>query len=655
MRTTFGLALLLILTAGCDGDSSVDAGAVTDAGSEPPPDPLRADCEALNPEYCALPFPSDYWLADDPTTRTGHRLAVGQTTLPAANVRRKLPIEPGPINERDGWSVNASILAFLPGATATGLPSPVTIARSLEDDSPTVLLDAATGERVPHFSEIDESVLDPQTDRTFIIRPVVPLAHSTRYIVAVRSVVDASGGLVPPPAPFAALRDGGDSGVDTIEARRDHFEEIFTTLEGHGVARDDLQLAWDFTTGSLENDTAWLVTARDRALAAVGPGGPDFRIDTIEELTMEEDANIARRVHGTMTVPLFLDQPEAGAVLNLDGDGLPAQNGTAEYPFLVNVPRSATPDTPVQPLQFGHGLLGSRIQANAGYLSRIANEHGFAVFAVNWIGMAEDDIAEITRSLSNGTLQGWRTVPERGVQGIVNFMLAMRMMLGGFAEHPDMLVGGRPIIDTSAGYYIGASQGGIFGGTLMSVSTDVTRGVLAVPGQPYQLLLNRSVDFDPYVSLQRIAFDDGPDIQVGLSYMQLLWDRAEPGSFTRHIRQDLFEGTPAHEVLIMAAIGDHQVTTLGAHVMARAIGAQTIAPQTRAIWGIEEATPPHMGSGIVEYDFGLPPEPTTNVPLREGDDPHNDLAGVPEALDMAVEFMRTGAIDQVCDGVCDPT
>ena len=172
------------------------------------------------------------------------------------------------------------------------------------------------------------------------------------------------------------------------------------------------------------------------------------------------------------------------------------------------------------------------------------------------------------------------------MQGIVNALLAMRLMRGGFGEHPDLLVDGRSVVDTSAGFYTGDSQGGIFGGTYMALTTDVERGILGVPGQPYNLLLNRSVDFDPYLSLLRQAFDDGPDIQVAIAAIQQLWDRSEAGSFTRHIMNDPLPGTPAHQVILQVAIGDHQVTTLGAHIMARAIGAVAIAPQTRPMWGV---------------------------------------------------------------------
>ncbi|MFT5356527.1 MAG: hypothetical protein ACI9KE_003752 [Polyangiales bacterium] len=632
-------------------DAAADSGPdATDAG--PPPDDLRPDCEPLVPEYCSLPFPSNYWLAEDSSTVTGHRLAVGATSIPRSGRGISTYIDPAPINERDGFSLSGTLLAYLPGATATGLPSPLQIADSLLAESPSVIIHADTGERIAHWSEIDEAVADPSSERAFMIRSAAPFEPNARYIVALRSVVDAEGNTLPPSATFAALRDNVPSDVPTIEPRRAHFEELFATLDDAGVVREDLQLAWDFTTGSVENDTAWLLSARDQALEAVGADGPDYEIESIVDFTVEENVNIRRRIEGQMIVPLYLTDPGPGGLLNLD-DGVPQQNGTARYPFIVNIPHSATGADPAPPIVYGHGQLGSREESNTRYLAEAANANNFIVIGVDWIGFASDDIPLVAGLLSSGELSRFRAVPERQIQGIVNFMLAIRMMRGSFSLDDAVDFGEGSVIKDDESYYIGASQGGIFGGTLMSVFTDVTRGVLAVPGQPYTLLLSRSVNFDTYSPLLRTTIADGPAIQIALSYVQLLWDRSEPGSYTSHIAQDLFPGTPAHNVLMLAAVGDQQVTTLGAHTMARAVGASLLGPAVRSVWGLEEVSGPFEGSALLEFDYGNT-EPVQNIPPRDGDDPHGALNDRPDALNAAARFLRTGIIENPCDGACDP-
>ena len=59
------------------------------------------------------------------------------------------------------------------------------------------------------------------------------------------------------------------------------------------------------------------------------------------------------------------------------------------------------------------------------------------------------------------------------------------------------------------------------------------------------------------------------------------------------------------------------------------------------------------GSAYVEYDFGLPEDPLCNLPQRECDDPHGKLRGLPAARQQIDTFLRTGVIDNYCDGgVC---
>jgi len=57
-------------------------------------------------------------------------------------------------------------------------------------------------------------------------------------------------------------------------------------------------------------------------------------------------------------------------------------------------------------------------------------------------------------------------------------------------------------------------------------------------------------------------------MQMNLALVQGLWDRAEPTGYSKYIRTDLLPGTPPHEVLIQVSKADHQVTNLGARILA---------------------------------------------------------------------------------------
>ena len=60
---------------------------------------------------------------------------------------------------------------------------------------------------------------------------------------------------------------------------------------------------------------------------------------------------------------------------------------------------------------------------------------------------------------------------------------------------------GASVIDPSAVFYDGNSQGGIIGGAFMAMSPDVTHGVLGVAGMNYSTLVERSEDFDPFAAI----------------------------------------------------------------------------------------------------------------------------------------------------------
>lgn len=604
------------------------------------------ECDPLVPEHCGLPFPNNVFTVVDETTPSGRRLAISSAGLPRPN--SGLMASPDAFNERDGFSVGGTLLAHLPGATTTGFADPLHIGDSLLPSSPTVLLDATTGELVAHFAELDVHAEDE--DRALMMQPAASLAYEHRYIVGVRGVVDAGGAPVPASPAFAALRDGTPSEEAGVEERRELYGDIFARLAEVGVARDELQLAWDFTVSSREHTNGRALHMRDVALELAGDAGPTYEILSIDE---DWSVDIYRRIQGEIEVPLFLDDPGPGGVATIGADDLPQQNGTTRYPFTILVPYSAQGD-PAPSVAFGHGLFGNRSQVQSTDFQAFANQANVVFVALDWIGMSDEDPTLVGSIIAGGEVGRLRTIPDRLQQSLVNFLMASRMMKSSIVDDPALDYMGESMVDPDTAYYYGGSQGGIMGSSFMALTTDVERGVLGVPGQPYNLLLDRSVDFDPFFALAQASYVDALDKQLLIGLMQTIWDRAEPSGFSAHVSRDPLPGTTAHDVLMLVAIGDHQVSTLGAHVMARSIGAVNVMPTNRTIWGIEEVMSPVMGSAMIEHDFGLPPEPLGNEPMRDGDDPHGALSGVPVAAQMVEHFLRTGEVVMMCNGVCDP-
>lgn len=674
------LACTALFAAGCGNDNSSNAqavvGPVVDTPVEPvPPPPL--DCDPLTPSYCGFPFPNDYWTESDADSVTGLRLALPQVIMPSTTDGEQS--SPDAFNEMDGFSPGVAAMTHLPGATVTGLATPDTIDSSLLAQSATVIINATTGDRLAHWVDLDEYVVQAQLrieaseklprftierdldelrqEQALMLRPAIRPEDATRYIVAIRNVVDSEGVILEPSPGFKALRDDLPSDDPIIESRRAHFEEIFSALEASGIARDDLQIAWDFTTSSRENNTAAMLHMRDEALATA-PDGVPYTLELVDEDLIE---GMACRLEVTFDMPLYMTKGETGGLLNLGEDGLPEQNGSFGYSAALIIPLSAQTD-PAPLVAFGHGQLGAKEQVLG--FQPIAAAQNLAAFGLDWKGFSHDDVGTVIGALAGGDLSTFRTVPERMQQGFLNFLVAMRTLSVAADGGPSTPLNqaldrdcGGAALDGSRRYYFGGSQGGILGASLMAVATDIERGLLAVPGQSYNLLLNRSVNFDPFAAQIYSRYNwNALDMQMNLALIQGLWDRAEPTGYSKYIRSNLLPGTPAHEVMIQVSKADHQVTNLGAHIMARTIGGVVnLAPTIRDVWGFEVVTGKHRGSAMLEIDFGNPDPPITNIPHWGDDmeDPHGRATELRSIGDTLSIFYATGVVENPCEGRCD--
>jgi len=241
---------------------------------------------------------------------------------------------------------------------------------------------------------------------------------------------------------------------------------------------------------------------------------------------------------------------------------------------------------------------------------------------------------------------------------------------GGFDTDPAFQYNGQPLIDTTRLYYDGGSQGGIMGGSLTAVAPDFNHAALGVPGMNYSTLLQRSTDFDTYAQVLYPSYPNEIERQLIFSLIQMLWDRAEANGYAHHMTSDPLPGTPAHDVLLDMAYGDHQVTNWATMVEARTIGASIRTPildtgrsnEQIPFYGIPPVQSwPYTGSLIGVWDVGplrtvdgqtkgTPPPPPENVPNREGVDPHGpDASEQVSARNQISEFLKpNGNFIDVC-------
>lgn len=639
-----------------------------DVAALPAPAPVaEAGCDPIAGAQCLLPFPNDWFTTKAPTS-TGLRVNLSAGAMPrnAAGT----PIDPALWNTADGFSPGSMLLAHVPGLDlAKSGAAPVTdIGWSLRRDAPIVIVDTVTGERWPYWAELDAGAVDPAR-QMLIIRPAKNFLEGRRYAVALRDLKNAGGESIPAPQTFARLVGGELPPGDALAARQRALRQTLAVLARAGVEAVGLHLAWDFTVADEQGIAGPVLSMRDQTLRTLKGGSPGFTVDSVIDLTVGQDPDIAREVAGDILVPNYLDKPGGppGSSLNRGPDGLPRPLGdTLRARYQCEIPRSAF-KRPAHPSLYGHGLLGRHTEVRTRDVRRMAGEQGFAFCATRWIGMSDEDIQHVAKVFEDFSRFG--TVADRLQQSLLNFVLLGRAMISqdGFASDKAFRdERGEPLIDWRAGLaYDGNSQGAVEGGALVAVSPDVRNAVLGVAGMNYSTLLNRSVDFQPFQRIMNGSYPDRLTQQLCLALVQMLWDRAETNGYAQHLTDDPLPGSPRHRVLLHVAFGDHQVSTVTAEVEARTVGARIHqpavatgrSPDVTPYWGI---TPlprgPYAGSALIVWDSGSPAPPTANVPPlgpQYGRDPHQDPRNASEARVQKAHFLRDGMVVDACgDAPC---
>jgi hypothetical protein len=669
------LPLLALLTACSDGNDSFTPAPTFSLDPATIDVSDAADCDILQPDKCAFPFPSDFYTVADDTAMTGRRVNLNPAAIPANS--EGVAFDPGEYNRNDGFSQGPLILLEIPDLdlAATGAAPVTDTQQSLEAGAPVQLIDAATGERQLIWAEWDVRPIEEER-RALMIRTARNLTAGQRYIVVLQDLVDSNGNTIPSSDAFTVFKEGIPSDIPAFEDRRAHFEDIFSTLEGFGIARESLYLAWDFTVASTENITGRMLEIRDDSLTGLAGTSPALTITSITNFTPDEDADQARRVEGTIEVPNFMDTADAapGSRFNYDSgdpDALPVQyldDGTVQVPFLCTIPHIAfaDPDNTVA-VVVGHGLYGNRETVTS--FAPMAQEQNLLLCGVDSWGMSSADIGVAFDALSN--INEFPKIADRIQQGWLNITLLSEAMKlpEGFANDPAFQDdSGAPLFQTGAVHYDGISQGAVLGAALSAVNPNFERSVLNVAGMRFSLLSRRSDAWPAFSLAFDPAYPDPLDKPLVWSVIQMLWDRGENNGYVNHVTNNPLPGSTPTRVLIHIAVGDKTVNETAGEILARSLGVPRHNPtvvQGRHI-AVEpyeqiETIPayPYDGNGLVIWDSGpFPIADHDGTPLQSGVNEANtegyNTHGMPfdqrAARDQKAYFWRTGQIENVCGG-----
>ena len=204
--------------------------------AEPELEPLTfADgCQPLFAgEECLLPYPSDYFLVDDPSQPSGKRVAISGAAEVVSDQLQN--VDSGVFRPQDGFSRNPTILfSLLEETDGEGLVR-------LDDDyetsrdpstSATVLIEAGTGRRIAHFVDIDP--IPAEDAARLMIRPLEELLPQARYVVGVHGPAGAQG-VIAAPEGFGDCATSRAAKIRCSRRWARYDETISASLEGAGL------------------------------------------------------------------------------------------------------------------------------------------------------------------------------------------------------------------------------------------------------------------------------------------------------------------------------------------------------------------------------------------------------------------------------------
>jgi hypothetical protein len=602
------------------------------SSSSGPPEP-KPGCNPLIGDDCVTPYPTSFFQSS-----TG-QVAIPDGVLPNP---RGITLSPDRLNTHDGFSPSTPfVVYFAKGVDGSLLPTQDAIDQSIVATSHVQIMDFATGTRVPLFAELDVNA--GSGDRqALIIHPMARLQPSTRYVVALVGLNDASGAPLDAPG-FAALRDKTtlNTALAPLVA---NYESVFAMLETAGITRSSLTLAWDVTTASDGDSTSHLFAMRDQALAMV-----DSLTWTITKQTdTGSDAQRIRELVGTFQVPSFLTDDSTTGTLLTDGSGNPMLRGSlGSANFVVEIPACAGSATsPLPVMVYGHGLFGdAQSELETNYQRQLGEYLCMVQIGTNWIGLSSDDLPTLAGTVFPDFNQ-LHIITDRLQQAHVNAQVLTRLVLTKLKDDPALALGSgsASIIDGSTAYYFGISDGGIQGATYMALAQDVSRAALNVPGAEWSLLMFRSFDFDQLLALLNVNLPDKLDEQILVALFQPEFDFTDPAGFASHV--DL----TTKQLLLQEGIGDAQVTNLATRVLARTLGVTGLDLE-QPVYGIT-AQPAPLASAYTQYDITPSPLPPT------GDTPSGSDNGVHETIrelvpvEQQIKAFLTpgGMVTDVCSG-----
>ena len=208
-------------------------------------------------------------------------------------------------------------------------------------------------------------------------------------------------------------------------------------------------------------------------------------------------------------------------------------------------------------------------------------------------------------------------------------------------------------------YFVGHSLGGIVGGTMLGIDTDVKAATLAMPGGGIAKLLDASASFSPVIS-QGLAANGvvkGTDTyETFLRFAQTLVDSGDPINFATAARSH-------HPIHMIEVIGGSTLSTGGTSLPDQVVPNNALAGTLASIPGYLSGTDPlyrMMGLDVIDKldvpvvtkDLKTGANLGYVVRFTAGD--HSSILSPAASLDATTEMQRETVNFLASGGTCLP-
>ena len=630
-----------------------------------PPLGLAEGCQPLlGGADCFGPFPSDYFRTPDASLPSGHRL---QLTAPARVRTTVGMVDPLAWKPVDGASLVPTLVTPWPGGLSPeGLPKLLDdAAASVAADGKTLWVAADTGQRVRHYVDLDSRA---KTDdrRAVVFHTREGLRETTRYVVALRGVKAPDGSPAPVPEGFRRIRDQEAAEDPQLEPLAARFEtDIFPVLAAAGWDRKDVQLAWDFTTGTRENSAHDMLRVRALTLEWLKTHTPTVAITDVKE---NRKASLWRTVKGTVEGPLFLEQDLPESPLHRGPDGEVAQNGTVTFEFYAEIPTSVRDlGAAAEPLLYGHGFFGNPDEISYSTIVQLASKLKVVTFSTRWVGMSDQDAPTVGAAMLSHPGEALQ-FSDRVHQAMANWLVFTAAIEGPLRAEsvfkrpttgPGASPAEEPIYGPRAHNFLGISMGHVLGGTMAALNPSLDRVVLHVGGASFCTMMMRARPFAAFLLLLDNSVPNPLEQQKLVALLQAPFDRVDPATYAPWVRAEKLPGTVEdRRVLLQFGMGDAVVPNLGSLLHAQLLGLPMLAPSPApaSYHGLAEQEGPVTGSAAATFDLGVDLAATYEVPNPDRPDTgvHEGTRELAPVVSQMDRFLHEGVVENFCSGPCNP-